>query len=332
MNLLPATLSAQGIELIGGDSLKPAIDLAVQVAATDVTILLTGETGTGKELFAEIIHRLSSRNNKPFVVVNCAALPTHLIESELFGHERGAFTGALQRRVGKFEQANNGTIFLDEIGELPQEQQAKLLRVLQQKEVERIGGQTLKVNVRIIAATNRVLEEECKAGRFRQDLYYRLHVFPIQLPPLRERKEDIPILIDYFTERAARKHGKHVTGVSERSVAALIDYPWPGNIRELQHTVERAVIVSNSPVIKIETPPLPSSPSSSPSTINTASSLPLMSLQEAERRLIIRTLQHCGGRIRGKNGAAEILKIKPTTLEARMKKLGIVKMHVVGKD
>lgn len=307
-----------------GNALKPVMQLVKQVAPTDATVLLTGETGTGKELFAEAVHYHSARRSKAMVKVNCAALPSQLIESELFGHEKGAFTGALQRRIGKFEMAAGGTLFLDEIGELPLELQSKLLRVLQEKEIERLGGSnTIKVDVRIIVATNRVLEEEVKAGRFRQDLYYRLYVFPIHLPALRERKEDIPLLLQYFTIKAAQKYGKVVKGISTRTIEALIQYHWPGNIREMEHMVERAVISTTTPTVSIM------APISQQIAASDTSPPPLLSLADAEREAIIRVLKYCNGRIRGPQGAADILDIKPTTLEARMKKLGIVKEHII---
>jgi transcriptional regulator with GAF, ATPase, and Fis domain len=307
-----------------GNTLKQVMQLVRQVAPTDATVLLTGETGTGKELLAESIHYNSQRRDKAMIKVNCAALPAQLIESELFGHEKGAFTGAQQRRTGKFEMADGGTLFLDEIGELPLELQAKLLRAIQEKEIERLGGsRAIKVDVRIVAATNRILEEEVRAGRFRQDLYYRLFVFPIHLPALRERKEDIPLLLRYFTEKAANKYGKVVKHINQVSVATLVNYHWPGNIREMEHMVERAVISATSPTITI------TAPDSQQIKASDTSPPPLLSLADAEREAIIRVLKYCNGRIRGPQGAADILDIKPTTLEARMKKLGIVKEHVI---
>ena len=311
-------------KLVGGTALQQVMKQVRQVAPTDATVLLTGETGTGKEVFAEAIHYNSARRNKVIIKVNCAALPSQLIESELFGHEKGAFTGAIQRRVGKFEMADGGTLFLDEIGELPLELQAKLLRALQEKEIERLGGGTaIKIDVRIIAATNRVLEEEVKAGRFRQDLYYRLFVFPVHLPALRERKEDIPLLLHHFVRKAAQKYDKTVKGISKESIAALMHYSWPGNIREMEHMVERAVIAGSSPNISIPVPVVTQQITASDT------SPPLLSLADAERDAIIRVLKYCNGRIRGPQGAADILDIKPTTLEARMKKLGIVKEHII---
>lgn len=311
------------VGMIGGKSLQPILDQLIQVAPTDATVLLTGETGTGKELFARAVHQASGRNRKAMVKVNCAALPAQLIESELFGHERGAFTGALQRRIGKFEMANGGTLFLDEIGEMPLELQAKLLRALQEKEIERLGGNTpIKIDVRIIAATNKILEQEVREGRFRMDLYYRLLVFPIHLPPLRERQEDIPTLIQYFLQKAAAHYRKSAKKIRSNMLEILKKYSWPGNIRELEHLVERAVILSTGETIDIEVPKNPLLPASSDN-----SPPALQSLAEAERAAILRALEYSNGRIRGPQGAAEILQIKPTTLEARMKKLGITKAH-----
>ncbi|RFM33649.1 AAA family ATPase [Chitinophaga silvisoli] len=311
--------------MIGGAALQPALHLLSQVAPTSATVLLTGETGTGKELFAAAIHQASPRRHRQMVKVNCAALPAQLIESELFGHEKGAFTGALERRIGKFELADKGTLFLDEIGELPLELQAKLLRAIQEKEIERLGGNhTIKVDVRIIAATNRDLEREIAAGRFREDLYYRLYVFPIMLPPLRERKDDIPLLLQHFAANAALRYGKEIKGIHPACIPALLAYSWPGNIRELENVVERAVIAATDPYIMIIPPQrrqvAASSDTSPPRTA---------SLAESERIAIIQALRQCNGKIRGPQGAAAMLDIKPTTLEARMKKLGIVKEHVL---
>ncbi len=312
-------------EMIGGAALQPALRLLSQVAPTPATVLLTGETGTGKELFAAAIHQASPRRRQQMVKVNCAALPAQLIESELFGHEKGAFTGALQRRIGKFELADKGTLFLDEVGELPLELQAKLLRAIQEKEIERLGGnETIKVDVRIIAATNRNLENEIAAGRFREDLYYRLFVFPIKLPPLRERLDDIPLLLQHFAGNAARRYERHIKGIDPACIPALLAYRWPGNIRELENLVERAVIAATDPYIMI-VPPQSRRVASSSDT----SPPPTTSLADAERTTIIQALRQCNGKIRGPQGAAAMLDIKPTTLEARMKKLGIVKEHVL---
>ncbi|WP_343688990.1 sigma 54-interacting transcriptional regulator [Chitinophaga sp.] len=320
---LPAVIMNKGI--IGGDALQPVLQMVAQVAPTDATVLITGETGTGKELIAEAVHRLSPRSQQAMVKVNCAALPPNLIESELFGHEKGAFTGALQMRIGKFEQADKGTLFLDEVGELPLELQAKLLRVLQEREIERLGGaKTIRVDVRIVAATNRNLEEDVANKKFREDLYYRLFVFPIHLPPLRERKDDIPLLLQHFTGKAALRYGRNITGINPACLPALLAYGWPGNIRELENTVERAVIIATGPYINIM-PPISRQVAAS----DMSPPLPVLTLADAERNTIIRALQQCNGRIRGPGGAAAILEIKPTTLEARMRKLGIVKEHVV---
>lgn len=324
---LPVQVNKTG--MIGGAALRPALHLVSQVAPTSATVLLTGETGTGKELFAAAIHNASPRRQQHMIKVNCAALPPQLIESELFGHEKGAFTGALQRRIGKFEQADKGTLFLDEIGELPLELQAKLLRAIQEKEIERLGGnQTIKVDVRIIAATNRELEEEVAGGRFREDLYYRLFVFPILLPPLRERKDDIPLLLQHFAGSAALRYEKDIKGIDPACIPALLAYRWPGNIRELENLVERAVIAATDPYIMI-TPPLSRQVAASSDTSPPAATSGSTSLADSERTAIIQALRQCNGKIRGPQGAAAMLDIKPTTLEARMKKLGIVKEHVL---
>jgi transcriptional regulator with GAF, ATPase, and Fis domain len=292
-----------------------------KVAPTDYTVLILGETGTGKELIARAVHNRSARRGKPLIKVNCASLPAQLIESELFGHEKGSFTGATEKRIGKFELADGGTIFLDEIGELPLELQPKLLRVLQEKEIERIGGKrSFSCDVRIIAATNRNLQMEIAAGRFRADLFYRLDVFPIQVPPLRDRKEDLLPLANYFLQKIVKKLGKKLTGISEESLHEMQKYHWPGNVRELEHLLERAAIMSTSPVISIveylltDSQPAPESISPSPA---------VKPFEQAERENIVAALERAHYRIRGQGGAAEILKIKPTTLEARMARLGI---------
>ena len=299
------------------DGLKYVLFRVEQVAPQNTTVLILGETGTGKELIAAAIHNLSPRQDRPLITVNCAALPASLIESELFGREKGAFTGADTRQVGRFEVAHGSTLCLDEIGELPLEMQAKLLRVIQYNEFERLGSsQTTKVDVRIVATTNRNLEEEVRKGRFRQDLYYRLNVFPITVPPLRQRQEDIPLLVQAFTERYARKLGKQITSIQKETMKALQDYPWPGNIRELERIVERAVILCPGPVLqladKLETASLPFS-----AGMNT--------LEEVERNQILKTLSKTRWRIEGKDGAADILGLHSSTLRARMHKLGIVR-------
>lgn len=294
-----------------------------QVAPTDYTVLIQGETGTGKELIARAIHNRSVRKAKPLIKLNCAALPANLIESELFGHEKGAFTGATDKRIGKFELAHGGTIFLDEIGELPLELQPKLLRVLQEKEIERVGGRgTIPCDVRVIAATNRNLQQEAAAGRFRQDLYYRLNVFPIDLPPLRDRKEDLPLLAGYFLQKIAKKLGKRLTGLTEASWAQMNVYDWPGNIRELEHLLERAAIMSNSPEVSL-VGFMSTNLSSLPLPLPFQTVSPVKPFDQAERDNILAALKLSNYRIRGKAGAAELLKIKPTTLEAKMIRMDI---------
>jgi transcriptional regulator with GAF, ATPase, and Fis domain len=271
------------------------------------------------------VHNRSSRKGKALIKVNCAALPPQLIESELFGHEKGSFTGATEKRIGKFELAHGGTIFLDEIGELPIELQPKLLRVLQEREIERVGGKgPIPLDVRIIAATNRNLQAEISAGRFRSDLYYRLNVFPVILPPLRERKEDLMPLAMHFLQKISKKLGKSLTGISEATKLQMMSYHWPGNIRELEHLLERAAIMATSPVISL-VEPLLSEPSSVPDlAISTTPSIPIVKPHEqAEKDNIVEALKIANFRIRGKGGAAQLLDIKPTTLEAKMARLGI---------
>ncbi|KAF2329023.1 sigma 54-interacting response regulator [Flavobacterium daemonense] len=315
-----------GFESIVGKSpiLLKLFDHIVQVAPADTTVLITGESGTGKESIANSIQQLSGRKNGPFVKINCSALPPSLIESELFGHEKGAFTGAIEKRIGKFEQANNGTLFLDEIGDMPLEMQAKLLRAIQEKEIERVGGNLpIKVNVRIIAATNCNLEKEVADGRFRLDLYYRLNVFPIQLPPLRERKEDIGLLARHFIAVYSAKTGKHVTEISETALKSLLAYQWPGNIRELENLIERSILLAKTATI--EHIPLPTFDEIK--IINTSNEWYFKTIQENEREHIINVLEKCNGRIRGAGGASEILGLPPTTLASRMQKLGIKRSH-----
>jgi formate hydrogenlyase transcriptional activator len=306
------------------DGLKYVLYRAEQVAPTSTTVLILGETGTGKELIAAAIHNMSPRKDRPLITVNCAALPANLMESELFGREKGAFTGADTRQVGRFEVANGSTLCLDEIGELPLETQAKLLRVIQHNEFERLGSShTLKVDTRIVATTNRNLEEEVRKGRFRQDLYYRLNVFPITVPPLRLRKEDIPLLVQAFIERYARKLGKEITSIPKETMKALQDYPWPGNVRELESVIERAVILCPGPVLqladKLETSSLPLS-----SAVKT--------LEEMERSQILKILSETRWRIEGKDGAAAILGLNPSTLRARMHKFGISRPEIQESD
>jgi formate hydrogenlyase transcriptional activator len=295
------------------------LDEIGQVAQTDSTVLLLGETGTGKEVLAQAIHNASSRKDRPMIKVNCAALPASLIESELFGREKGAFTGALARQAGRFEIADGSTIFLDEVGELPLELQPKLLRVLQEGEFERLGGsKTIKVDARVIAATNRPLAQAVSEGKFRQDLFYRLDVFPVEVPPLRERREDIPLLTWTFVKEFSNSMGKAIDAIAEDSMAALLAYPWPGNIRELRNVIERAMILTRGSTLHIKL----GHPTSRPQTASAAGTL-----EEAEREHILRALERCGWRIRGPNAAAELLGVKPTTLESRIKKLGLVQRH-----
>ncbi len=296
---------------------KSVIEEIGQVAQTNTTVLLSGETGSGKEVLAQAIHDASARADRPMIKVNCAALPATLIESELFGREKGAFTGAIARQAGRFEIADGSTIFLDEIGELPLELQPKLLRVLQEGEFERLGGaRTIKVDVRIIAATNRNLAEAVSEGKFREDLFYRLDVFPIELPPLRERREDIPLLAWTFVKEFSNSMGRPIEKIAGDSMAALQAYPWPGNIRELRNVIERAMILARGPVLQVKLGNRPLRLQVDKPAEGT--------LDQAERAHIVRTLERCGWRIRGANGAAEQLDVKPTTLESRMKKLGIV--------
>jgi transcriptional regulator with GAF, ATPase, and Fis domain len=289
-----------------------------QVAPLDVTVLIQGETGTGKELIARAIHNLSDRKDKALVKVNCAALPATLIESELFGHEKGSFTGAIETRIGKFELANGGTIFLDEIGEMPLEIQSKLLRVLQENEFERVGGKkTLQTNVRIVAATNRILEDEVANGKFRADLFFRLNVFPLQVPPLRQRLEDIPLFVKYFLEKYSKKLGKNVLSIKKADLETLMQYNWPGNVRELEHLIERAIIISTGNNLEMSNLVLSNT---KVGEINPASIKPLV---EIEREHIITALRATGGKVTGENGAAAILGINGKTLGSKMRKLGI---------
>ena len=299
------------------DGLKYVLYRAEQVAPANTTVLILGETGTGKELIAAAVHNMSPRKERPLITVNCAALPGNLIESELFGREKGAFTGADTRQVGRFEIAHGSTLCLDEIGELPLELQAKLLRVIQHNEFERLGSsQTIKVDVRIVATTNRNLEDEVRKGRFRQDLYYRLNVFPITVPPLRQRKDDIPLLVQSFIKRYSRKLGKQITSIQKETLKALQDYPWPGNVRELESIIERAVILCPGSVLQLADKLEISSPLLS-STVRT--------LEETERNQILQILSETRWRIEGEDGAAVILGLHPSTLRARMHKLGIVR-------
>jgi transcriptional regulator with GAF, ATPase, and Fis domain len=313
---------------------------AALVAPADSTVLLIGETGTGKELIARMIHEQSRRCTQPFVAVNCAALPEALVESELFGYEKGAFTGAFTRTAGKFELADRGTMLLDEISDLPAQAQAKLLRVLQEREVQRVGGtKPIPVNVRLIAATNHALEGCMRSGAFRPDLFYRLSVFPIYLPPLRERRDDIPALVTHFLERFAERQHKPAPTLAPGVMEMLVEYDWPGNVRELQNVIERAVILSRdsvitAPVIAIG-PMVEHTPVASGAELPPPAQSPrpaIVPFTEAERRAIIRALELTGWRISGRNGAADILGLKPTTLHAKMKKLGIHRPSAASED
>src|SRR5713226_7308850 len=311
-------------EIVGSSgALQKVLSLVSKVAPTDATVLITGETGTGKELVARAIHRRSRRSSRAFVSVNCAAIPRDLIASELFGHEKGAFTGATQRRLGRFELAEGGTIFLDEIGELPAETQIALLRVLQEHEFGRVGGTgSIRTNVRVIAATNRDLEAAIAAGTFRSDLFYRLNVFPIEVPPLRERQEDIPVLVEYFIDRYARKAGKSICGVNKKSLELLQSYPWPGNIRELQNVIERSVIVCETENFSVDGSWL----SRQPRATGPKSQLELSRKPVAQEKEIIEAaLRESEGRVSGLSGAAAKLGIPGSTLESKIRSLKIDK-------
>ena len=334
-------------EGIVGDSpaLRQVLREVSQVAPVDTTVLLTGETGTGKELIARAIHRASSRRERELIKMNCGAIPQGVVESELFGHEKGAFTGALQRRLGRFELADRGTLFMDEVGELPLDVQVKLLRVLQEQEFERVGAaRAQKVDVRLIAATNRDLEAEVAEGKFRADLFYRLNVFPVRIPALRERRADIPLLVQHFLAQFQRKLAKSLREVTPESMERLVTYRWPGNIRELQNVMERACVLADGPVVEIAPEDVgghraesgrtcivsgglrlhSSAPAQSAAT-PAADRGPLVTLDENERVHISRAVQAAGGRIHGPGGAASILGINPSTLRSRMQKLGIRK-------
>ena len=326
-------------EMVGScEAFQRALKDALNVADTDTLVLLRGETGTGKELLAQAIHAHSSRRNRPFVIVNCAALPASLIESELFGYEKGAFTGATQRKVGRFELSNGGTIFLDEIGEVPLEVQGRFLRVLQTGIFERLGGtSSVRVKVRIIAATNQPLEHLVNERRFRADLFYRLNVFPITLPPLRERRKDIPLLVQYFVKKYCARFNRVITSISGQSMEALQQYNWPGNVRELEHLLERAVLTSEGDVLQITLPAIHIDPvisiatdlrrvqdvASPPARPPVEKPLKLVTLAENERAYIQTVLRQTRGRISGMRGAAAILGLPPSPLRSRIKKLGL---------
>jgi formate hydrogenlyase transcriptional activator len=293
------------------------------VAPTDSAVLIEGETGTGKELAAQAIHNLSSRSKGRFVQVNCASIPATLLESELFGHEKGAFTNAFAQKIGRFEMAHEGTLFLDEIGEIPLELQPKLLRALQEHELERLGGnRTIHVNVRIVAATNRNLRQMVDEGKFRADLYYRLHVFPLTLPPLRERREDIPLLIRFFTQRYARKLNRPIEEIPSAVLESLCSYVWPGNIRELQNVIERSVIMSNGPELHVTMPE-----SDGKQASIAAYRLTSTVSSTAERTRILRALKEAKGRVGGPDGAAARLGLKRTTLQSRMRKYNVSRLY-----
>jgi formate hydrogenlyase transcriptional activator len=307
----PKTISNSFAQIIGkSPALETVLEQVERVATTGATVLVEGETGTGKELIARAIHNLSSRCGRPFIKLNCAAIPLDLLESELFGHERGAFTGAIAQKIGRFELADKGTLFLDEVGDIPPALQPKLLRVLQEQEFERLGGtRTHHVDVRLVAATNRNLAEMVKLGEFRSDLYYRLNVFPLMLPPLRERREDIPALVTHFVEIFGRRLGRQIERIPPETMSALSSYDWPGNIRELQNLIERAVILSDSGVLPN---PLPVAISPTPPTFT-----------DWERSVILNTLEATSWVIGGLNGAAAKLGLKRTTLICKMERLGI---------
>jgi transcriptional regulator with GAF, ATPase, and Fis domain len=312
--------------------MQTVIEAVQQVAPTDSTVLITGETGTGKELVARAIQRASLRAEKPLVLVNCAAIPANLIESEFFGHERGAFTGAIARREGRFAMANHGTVFLDEIGELPLELQAKLLRVLQEGEFEPLGStRTVKVDVRIVAATNRDLKRMTASGTFRQDLYFRLHVFPIHLPPLRDRGGDVELLAELFIRRFAKRLGKPVEPLNPDQIALLHSYEWPGNVRELQNVIERAIILASGPRLQLEramigtVPPLPPPAEVQPAVSKPTRVMTSNELVNFERANLVQALETCHWKISGEQGAARLLGMPATTLTSRMKALHIAR-------
>jgi transcriptional regulator with GAF, ATPase, and Fis domain len=312
-------------EIVGSSpALQAVLSQVAKVAPTDSTVLITGETGTGKELIARAIHKRSQRSSRAFVSVNCAAIPRDLIASELFGHEKGAFTGATQRRLGRFESAEGGTIFLDEVGELPAETQISLLRVLQEREFQRVGGnESFQIDIRVVAATNRNLEAAIAEGGFRDDLFYRLNVFPIEVPPLRQRKEDIPLLVEYFVDRYASKAGKKITGINKRSLDLLQSYAWPGNIRELQNVIERSVIICDSESLSVDDTwlgrhAIPADSATQPLSERLAAQ---------EKELIEAALAESNGRVSGPSGAAARLGIPQSTLDSKIKSLKINKQR-----
>ena len=305
-----------------GDAMRTVFTMINQVADSPTTVLVDGETGTGKELVARAVHRLSRRGDKTMVKINCAAIPANLIESELFGHEKGSFTGATERRIGKFELAHTSTLFLDEVGDLPLELQSRLLRALQEREIERIGSRAvIKTDIRVIAATNRDLQMQVVAGNFRPDLYYRLHVFPIRIPPLRDRKEDIPGLAAHFLIKHARDGRDSARSIAPRVMKQLLAYDWPGNVRELEHLIERSILLTTGPVVN-ELYLHPSKPGGL--EIGLAERY-IKTIGEVERDHILAVLKLCDGKISGEGGAAEKLRIAPTTLSSKIKRLGITR-------
>jgi formate hydrogenlyase transcriptional activator len=309
--------SAHDFEEIVGEStaLKRVLAQLHTVAPSDATVLILGETGTGKELIARAIHRLSSRKDAPFIKLNCAAIPTGLLESELFGHEKGAFTGAISQKIGRLELADKGTLFLDEVGEIPLELQPKLLRVLQDQEFERLGGtRTIKVDIRLIAATNRDLAKSVSKNEFRSDLFYRLHVFPLRMPPLRERSKDVPLLVRYFVQKFAKRMNRQIETIPAEAMHALQSWTWPGNVRELENFIERSVILSQGTTLSVPLSEL---------RVEHESSQQDSTLESLEREHILRILRETGGVIAGLHGAAARLGMKRTTLQSRMQKLGI---------
>jgi formate hydrogenlyase transcriptional activator len=303
-------------------ALRTVLDEVRIVAPTGSTVLIGGETGTGKELIARAIHVHSERSSRPFVKVNCAAIPAELLESELFGHERGSFTGAVAQRIGRFEAADGGTLFLDEIGEMPLHLQTKMLRVLQEQEFERVGGsRTIQVDVRIVAATNRDLKEMVEENKFRADLYYRLAVFPMNVPPLRERREDIPLLTRYFVQKHAQRMGRNIESIPAHAMEALTYYDWPGNIRELQNVIERSVVLSNGPELHVALPELDSKPAPVALHVRASNVTEL-----SERVRILQVLKETKGMVGGPGGAAARLGLKRTTLQSRMRKYNIARL------
>ncbi len=324
----PVVLPAEFNHLVGkSQKFIETLERAKMVAPKETSVLILGESGTGKELIAHSIHKVSARRYKPFVVVNCGTLPANLIESDLFGHEKGSYTGAITKREGKFELADGGTIFLDEIGELPLELQVKFLRVLQEREIEPVGGKPKKIDVRVLAATNKDLEEEVAAGRFRIDLYYRLNVFPLLMPSLRERKEDKPLLANHFIKKYSTEEGRQATVLTADAAEMLMQYDWPGNIRELENTIQRNIVLANDAVIESLDIPV-SKKTANPASTNKGG---FKTIIENERDHILAVLESCNWKISGKGGAAEILDINVNTLNSRIKKLGIEKEIIARK-